>query len=254
MRYKITIEYDGTNYNGWQRQNGNNSIQGAIEQALKQLSCEDIEVCGCGRTDAGVHAMGQVAHFDMQKELPIHTIISGTNFYLRMQHLSRFSVQKQDISILDCSIVDNTFHARFSAKQRYYRYLILNQKQPSALECDRMWYVYKELDLDSMITATQYLRGFRDWSCFRASSCQAGSPIKTIDNAQLRREENKIIFEINAKSFLHHMVRNIVGTLVDVGTHKTTLDDFQRIIDSKDRTKAGMTAPAHGLYFVKAVY
>lgn len=261
MRYKITVEYDGTNYNGWQRQDNKSTIEESIEKAIKLLSNEDVEVFGSGRTDAGVHAIGQVAHFDLKKEIDIDKIISGINFYLKSEYLSKIkssciirSMNMQDISITNCEIVDENFHARFSSKKRYYKYRILNRRQPTALDNTRVWQVYRELNLENMQNCLQYLVGKKDWSSFRDSECQAQSPIKTIDKVNLYKNGEEIIFEIEAKSFLHHMVRNIIGTLVDVGLGKIAVDDFIKIIEAKDRRKAGPTAPACGLYFLKIDY
>lgn len=261
MRYKITIEYSGTNYNGWQKQAGLFSIQENIERSIKLLTQEDVELFGAGRTDAGVHALAQVAHFDLHKNMPADKIVSGLNFYLRSEYISRIACNYissggniQDIAILDCEIVDENFHARFSAKKRYYRYRILNRRQPTALNSNRVWQVYKPLDFSAMEQTLQYLTGKRDWSSFRDSDCQSKSPIKTIDKVSLYKDGEEIVFEIEAKSFMHHMVRNIVGTMVDVGLGKTTVEGFKNIIEANDRTKAGPTAPACGLYFVKVEY
>lgn len=261
MRYKIIVEYDGTNYSGWQKQKGKKSIQESIESAIRTMTQEIVEVYGSGRTDAGVHALGQVAHFDLSKNIDTFKLMCGINYYLRVQYLSQFDdyysiIKKdvQDIAIVDCEVVDENFHARFSAKKRFYRYRILNKYQPTALNCERVWRVYKALDFKKMQECLPFLIGKRDWSSFRDSDCQAKSPIKTIDKVNLFRNNDEIIFEIEAKSFLHHMVRNIVGTLVDVGLGKTSLEKFQQIIDAKDRTKAGPMAPAQGLYFVKTEY
>ena len=261
MRYKITIEYDGTNYSGWQKQDGKITIQETIEDAIKVMTQENVEVYGSGRTDAGVHALGQVAHFDLSKHFDPFRLASGINFYLRVKYMSRIdnsyelrNKDIQDISILNCEIVDKDFHARFLAKKRYYRYKILNRRYPTALENNRVWRVYRELNFNDMHDSLKFLVGKRDWSSFRDSECQAKSPIKTIDRVNLYKIGDEIIFEIEAKSFLHHMVRNIVGTLVDVGLGKTTVNQFKEIIDAKDRTKAGPTAPPQGLYFIKTDY
>lgn len=261
MRYKITIEYDGTNYCGWQKQEGKFSIQETIEDSIKLTTKEKVEILGSGRTDAGVHAIAQVAHFDMEKQIEPFKLMSAVNFYLKSKYISRIEcnyIEKggnvQDISITNCEIVDNDFHARFSAKKRRYEYHILNRRQPTALENNRVWQVFKELDFKKMQDSLQFLTGKRDWSSFRDSECQAKSAIKTIDKVNLKKEGNNIIFEIEAKSFLHHMVRNIVGTLVEIGLGKISLEQFQHIIAAEDRTKAGPTAPSQGLYFVEVLY
>ena len=261
MRYKIIVEYAGTNYSGWQKQNNKFTIQSSLEQAIKLLTKENVEVFGSGRTDAGVHALGQVAHFDLKKEFDPYKLMSAINFYLKSEFISKINckylltnTQTQDISIIDCEKVDENFHARFSSKKRYYKYIILNRRQPTALLNNRVWQVYRELDFYKMQEATKFLIGKRDWSSFRDSECQAKSPIKTIDKAEIFKDCEEIIFKIEAKSFLHHMVRNIVGTLVDIGLGKTSIQQFQDIIEAKDRTKAGPTAPPQGLYFVKVDY
>lgn len=261
MRYKLTIEYDGTNYCGWQKQQGKFSVEETIEKAVELITGEVVEVYGCGRTDAGVHAISYVAHFDLVKNIEPYRMMSALNFYLRSQYLSRTDYiyvgkndHMQDISILNCEIVDDEFHARFSAKKRLYRYRILNRRQPTAIDSKRVWQVYKELDFDKMQEALQFLTGKRDWSSFRDSDCQAKSPVKTIDKVALRRDGDEIVFEIEAKSFLHHMVRNIVGTLVEIGLGKMSLEQFVAVIGAKDRKKAGPTAPPQGLYFLKVLY
>ncbi len=261
MRYKITIEYDGTDYSGWQKQDGKITIQETLEDVIRIMMHEDVEVYGSGRTDAGVHALGQVAHFDLSKEIDPFRLMSGINYHLRVKYMSRIDYNYelrnkniQDIAIINCETVNEDFHARFSAKKRFYRYRILNRRQPTALDNNRVWQIFRELNLDKMNEALQFFIGKRDWSSFRDSECQAKSPIKTIDKSTLSKIGDEIIFEIEAKSFLHHMVRNIVGTLVDIGLEKTTIEQLKEIIDAKDRTKAGPTAPAQGLYFVKTEY
>lgn len=247
MRYKITIEYDGTNYSGWQKQNNKPSIQSEIEKAIFMFSHENVEVAGSGRTDAGVHAIAQIAHFDLQKEIDPFRVVSAINHYLREQHNS--------IAIIGCEIVDENFHARFSAKMRKYKYVIHNNKYPTVLNLNRVWHIFFDLDIVKMQEAMTYLLcGKADFSSFRDSKCQAKSPMKTINSVSLTKNGSEIIFEISARSFLHHMVRNIVGTLVDVGLGKITPGGFKEIIEAKDRTKAGMTAPASGLYLVETKY
>ncbi|HSQ98076.1 MAG TPA: tRNA pseudouridine(38-40) synthase TruA [Rickettsiales bacterium] len=255
MRYKIIIEYDGTNYSGWQRQKDNFSIQESIEKAIQLFSGETVVVYGCGRTDAGVHALGQVAHFDLTKEYEPSKVVLAINFYLKYNTCAKSdkNAVTQDITILDCEIVDENFHARFSAKKRYYKYRILNRQQPSAIDY-KMWHIGKKLDFEKMQEALPLFIGKKDWTSFRDTECQAKSPIKTIDKVSLTKNGDEIIFEIEAKSFLHHMVRNIVGTLVDVGLNKITVEELNEIIEAKDRTKAGPTASPQGLFFVLVQY
>jgi tRNA pseudouridine38-40 synthase len=241
MRYKITIEYDGTNYLGWA-----GSIDRAIEIALLKLTGENVRVYGSGRTDTGVHAMGQVAHFDLNKEFTTKNVITGTNHFLNKNN--------DMITIVECEMVQNDFHARFSAIKRRYMYRILNREQPSTLDKNRVWHIHKPLNLNTMQECLPLLVGKKDWSCFRASDCQSKSPIKTIDKVDLLQNGNEIIFTIEAKSFLYHQVRNIVGTLVDVGLEKKSVKNFEDIILSKNRSMAGKTAFSGGLYFTKVEY
>ncbi len=261
MRYKITIEYDGTNYEGWQSQKDKFTIQSSLEEAIKSIVNIDISVFGSGRTDSGVHAIGQVAHFDLEKEFNPEKLMHAINFYLKKNFVSNINCKyllkrsyAQDISVINCEIVDDDFHARFSATKRAYIYKILNRRQPTALLNNRVWHIYNELDVDLMSEACKFLIGRRDWSSFRDSQCQSNSPVKTINYAKINKVNDEIIFEIEAKSFLHHMVRNIVGTIVNVGLGKISISNFQEIIEAKDRTKAGITAPAKGLYFLRVDY
>ncbi|MDR1425457.1 MAG: tRNA pseudouridine(38-40) synthase TruA [Rickettsiales bacterium] len=274
MRYRLRIEYDGTNYSGWQKQGHGLSIQEILEECLFKLSGEKNEVVGSGRTDAGVHALAQVAHFDLNgKQFPETTIVQALNYYLcefsrvRAKRIKNLIIGelgnfyrkyapllKQDIIVKDCKLVENDFHARFSSKMRYYRYLLLNTKQPSILWSNRAWHVKEPLDLAPMQIACSMLVGQHDFSSFRDSQCQALSPVKTINSCEIHRNGDIISLEIAAKSFLHHMVRNIVGTLKDVGSHRTDPDRFKSILESQNRKKAGVNAPAHGLYFVRVDY
>ncbi|MDR1495054.1 MAG: tRNA pseudouridine synthase A [Rickettsiales bacterium] len=274
MRYRLLIEYDGTNYSGWQRQGHGLSVQDVIEKSLLRLSGEMTEVVGSGRTDAGVHALGQVAHFDLtERQFPEITVIQALNYYLcefsrvrtkKIRSLIRDefgdlyrrygSFSEQDIVIRDCKFVTSDFHARFSSKMRYYKYIIINGKQTSALWQNRAWHIREPLDVDSMQTACQLLVGSHDFSSFRDSQCQALSPVKTIKDCRIYRDDDLVYLEVAAKSFLHHMVRNIVGTLAGVGSHRTNIDEFNSILESKNRRRAGVNAPAHGLYLVRVDY
>lgn len=251
FRYKIIIEYDGTKYIGWQRQGGvGPSIQAAIEQALMQICQQETTIYGAGRTDAGVHALGQVAHFDTQKQYCEYQLLTGLNHYLR--------VQGDNITIIKVEEKPN-FHARFDAVIRHYRYEILNSTAPSALESNRVWYIpttikTPQLDDLSMKKAADYLLGTHDFTSFRAADCQSNSPIKTVDYINLWREGDYILFEISAKSFLHHQVRNIIGSLVNVGRGKWQPEKIPELIKAKDRKQAGMTAPAAGLYLTGVDY
>ncbi|NDB81959.1 MAG: tRNA pseudouridine(38-40) synthase TruA [Alphaproteobacteria bacterium] len=243
-RFKVIIEYDGTGFRGWQKQLGQLSVQEVLENAIFQFSKESVSVTGSGRTDAGVHALGQVAHFDLASTIEASEIPGAINFYSR----------PHKISILSCSEVSENFHARFSAVQRTYIYKLINRYAPLALDSYRAWWVKKDLDEDIMKKASKYLIGMHDFSSLRASSCQALSPIKTIDDINIARIGDAIEIEVSARSFLHHMVRNIVGTLVEVGVGKTTLSEIPHILDAKDRSAAGVKAPPWGLYFAKVKY
>ncbi len=243
-RYKIEIEYDGTEFCGWQIQRQGSSIQGELEDAIFSFSGQRASVTGSGRTDAGVHAYGQVAHFDLNKEFADHKIIGAINFY----------VKPRRISVLSCDKVAESFHARFSAINRKYVYKIINRESPLAIEASRAWKLAKNLDICSMRIAAKLLLGSHDFTSFRASSCQALSPFKTVDYINITKDGELILIEISAKSFLHHMVRNIVGTLVQIGFGKMNPEYISEILSAKDRSKAGPTAPAHGLYFLKAQY
>lgn len=273
MRYKIDIEYDGTNYSGWQKQGQGLSIQEIIEDSITKLSGQNTEVTGCGRTDAGVHAISQIAHFDLDKKIAETTIVNGLNYYLGLHNRSLISkfmeiitdkysnfysnfklLNGQDIIIKSCEIVDESFHARFSSKIRYYQYIIINRTAPLSLMKNRAWHVIKNLDVDLMNKASQILIGKHDFSSFRDSQCQALSPIKTMNSCEVVRNNDRLIFNFSAKSFLHHMIRNIVGTLKDVGTGKISINEFKKILEAKDRRAAGMNAPACGLYFLGAKY
>jgi tRNA pseudouridine38-40 synthase len=244
MRYKITIEYDGTDFFGWQRQEKLDSVQGSIEKAIYKFSSENITLYGAGRTDTGVHATGQVAHFDLNKKYKETEIIGAINFHLK----------PKKACVIDCSIVDEDFHARFSAKKRTYIYKIITRKSPLILDVNRAFRIDKNLDIDLMINTSKYLLGPHDFSAFRASSCQSNSPVKTIDLIDIYNYDNQVHIKITAKSFLHHMVRNITGALVKVGTKQLSPNELNEILKSKDRTAAPATAPACGLYFVKVEY
>lgn len=245
VRYKIIVEYLGTDFNGWQRQSSGKSVQSVLEDAIFKFTSENVHVYGSGRTDSGVHALGQVAHFDLTKEFDEQVVKNATNFHLR----------PHKISIVDCKIVQEDFHARFSAKRRTYIYKILNNNHPSVIYKDLYWNFYKrKLDNNLMQIAANLLIGHHDFSSFRAANCQAKSPMKTIDFIEISKEGDEILITITAKSFLYHMVRNIVGSLVDVGVGKITIQQFEEIFYSCDRNKSSPTAPACGLYFFNVEY
>jgi len=243
-RYKLTLEYDGTPFVGWQRQDNGPSVQAEVEAAVAAFCEVHINVYGAGRTDAGVHAMAQVAHCDIQRETDADTVRDALNHYLR----------KVPISILNAEPVGDDFHARFSAVRRQYLYRILNQRPPPALERNKVWWMPTTLDADAMHTAAQELVGHHDFSSFRASPCQAKSPVKTLDRLDVERDGAEIRITAVARSFLHHQVRNMVGTLSWVGSDKWTASDVGAALAACDRSAAGPTAPAEGLYLVGVDY
>lgn len=243
-RYRITVEYDGTPYVGWQRQDNGPSIQAALESALREYSGVDIPVHGAGRTDAGVHALAQVAHFDIDRETDAETVCDALNHFLR----------NEPVVVLDAEEVDAEFHARFSATGRRYRYRILNRRPRPTVTRERVWWVPGALDADAMHTAAQVLVGEHDFTSFRASICQAKSPVKTLDRLDVRRDGDEIVVEAAARSFLHHQVRNMVGTLELVGRGRWGRDDVAEALAARDRTVSGPTAPAGGLYLTAVEY
>lgn len=243
-RYRLTIEYDGGPYHGWQRQPGLPSVQEHVEDAIRALTQERAETVAAGRTDAGVHAAGQVIHADLSREWKAHDLRQGLNFYLR----------REAISVLDVAPVPEGFHARFSARLRRYRYRILNRKAPPALDRGRVWHVPAGLSLEPMRESAALLAGQHDFTSFRASECQAKSPVKTLDKLTVTQMEDVICFDLEARSFLHHMVRNIVGTLALTGRGKWTPEDVAAALAAKDRARGGPTAPPHGLCLMEVVY
>jgi len=245
MRYKLTIEYKGTNFIGWQKQVDNSSsIQQIIETAILKLTGENVDLVGSGRTDAGVHALGQVAHFDLEKPQDSFKMRVGLNHYLR----------QNDVAILDCADADKNFHSRFDAKMRHYQYQIINRHPHLTLQRNLAWQVIQPLDLQEMIIASKYLLGSHDFSSFRDAECQAKSAVRTLDKADISKEGELIKMNFSSRSFLHHQVRNMVGTLVLVGSGKIKAVDMKTILESKDRTKSGPNAPADGLYFLGVGY
>ena len=244
-RHKIKIEYDATPFIGWQRQENGQSIQGAIEDSIKNIFGETITIFGAGRTDAGVHAMGQVAHFDINnKELEPFVIKNALN-----DHLRPFP-----IAILDVDEVDNQFHARFNALQRKYLYRIVNRKSPLTIEKGRAWHVHKDIEVDPMKECISLIEGKHDFTTFRSAHCQSDSPIKTIDSLKITKSDENIYFGFSAKSFLHHQVRSIVGSLKLVGEQSWSVNDFSDALSSKERSRCGAVAPPDGLYFMEVKY
>jgi len=244
LRYKLTLEYDGTPFVGWQAQNNGVSVQEVLEKALLTCTKEKTLVYGTGRTDAGVHALDYVAHIDLEAEVEPLKLRASLNALVRPYPVAIKSIER----------VSDDFHARFSAKQRSYIYQIQNTRWPAVLNVNRVWQYGLSLDVEKMEQAAQLLVGKHDFSTFRDSQCQAKSPIKTLDEIHLWREKDMIYMRVSARSFLHHQVRNIIGTLTLVGEGKWTLDDFRQALEACDRTKGGPTAPAAGLYFEKVIY
>lgn len=244
-RYKLLLEYDGTPFVGWQRQNNGPSVQAAIEDAVFAFCGERAVVHAAGRTDAGVHALGQVAHMDLGRDTSAKTVRDALNFHLR----------PAPIVVLSAEPAEEGFHARFSATQRRYVYRMLNRPSPPALERSRAWWVPgRLLDAEAMAAAGALLIGRHDLSTFRAALCQAASPVKTIDHLVVEREGATIVIDIRARSFLHHQVRNITGSLALVGRGKWSQVDFADALAARDRRRGGPTAPACGLYLVAVSY
>ncbi len=244
-RYKITVEYNGTNLIGWQKNKDGDSAQELLEAAIFKFCGQNVDVMSAGRTDAGVHARAMVAHFDINdtdKDYTTDTIRRALNFYL----------SDKPVVVLNAEIVADDFHSRFSCKYRAYQYRILNRKVISVLDKDFVWWMPRDLDTHKMKMAALKLLGNHDFTSFRSSKCQAPSPIKTLDKLEIIKNGDYIEINVVAKSFLHHMVRNIVGTLVEIGVGRDL--DIEKILDSKSRCAAGATAPAGGLYFMYAAY
>ncbi|HEX3651969.1 MAG TPA: tRNA pseudouridine(38-40) synthase TruA [Rhizomicrobium sp.] len=243
-RYRIQIEYDGGPFAGWQRQENGPSIQAALEQAIFRLSSEAVTVTGAGRTDAGVHALGQVAHFDLEKMFAADKVRDALNYHLR----------PAPVAVVEAAIAAPDFHARFSATARTYLYRILCRRSPPALDRGRVWHLMRELDASAMHTAAQSLTGQHDFTTFRSSECQAKSPVKTLDRLDVRRADQEIHIEAHARSFLHNQVRSMVGSLKLVGEGKWQPTDMAAALGAKDRARCGPVAPPEGLYLVRVDY
>jgi tRNA pseudouridine38-40 synthase len=243
-RFKLTLEYDGGAFVGWQRQDNGPSVQQALEEAIHRFCGETVVTFAAGRTDAGVHARGQVVHFDLGREAEADTVRDALNFHLK----------PAAISVLKAEAVGADFHARFAAKARLYCYRIVNRRAPLAIERGRAWLVWMPLDAVAMHAAAQLLVGHHDFSSFRASLCQADSPMKTLDVLDVMRVDDEVHVSARARSFLHHQVRNMVGTLKLVGEGKWTRDDVAQALAARNRSAAGPTAPAEGLYLMDVWY
>jgi len=243
--FKLIIEYDGTAYHGWQRQNNVSTIQGTLEKATAKMTKQPVTLHGSGRTDAGVHAWNQVASFSAD------TNLSGESFQRGLNCLT-----PRDIVIKDCQVVPKEFHARFDATGKVYEYIILNRYTPAAVGRTYAWHVRRPLDWSLMEEAANRLKGTHDFAAFEATGSPRSHTVRTVPDASVKYEgsSDRVIFTIEANGFLRCMVRNIVGTLVDVGLKKTSLQEFQSIFTSRDRNRAGVTAPPHGLFLREVKY
>ena len=243
-RYRLTLEYDGSAYNGYQAQAGLPSVQEAVETAVFAFSGERVRLQAAGRTDTGVHATGQVVHVDLEKDWPERTVANALNAHLI----------EEAVVVLDASLAPEGWHARFSATKRRYLYRILNRWAPPALERGRVWHVKKPLDAEAMHEAAQVLVGHHDFTTFRDLACQSKSPIKTLDEARVWREGDEVLLSFVSRSFLHRQVRSMTGTLAEVGVGRWSRDDVQAALDARDRRACGPVAPAHGLCLVGVDY
>ena len=233
-RYKINLEYDGTNLIGWQENRQGPSVQSLLQDAIFKFCGEHVTVFAAGRTDAGVHAINMVAHFDLEKEQDAETVKKALNFYL----------VDLPVSVLGCEKVSDDFHARFSCIKRHYKYVVINRSAPVVLQKNRVWWVPQKLDIEKMKAAAQKLVGKHDFTSFRSIQCQSKSPIKTLDECKITQNGDEIILEFSARSFLHHQVRNMVGTLVEIGIGKDL--DIDKMFAAKNRSAAGGNAPSSG--------
>lgn len=243
-RYRLLVEYDGRPYRGYQAQGELPSVQGSIERAVKAFCGEELRLQAAGRTDTGVHATGQVLHVDLEKDWKPAVVRDALNAHL----------VPEPIAILDVSVAEESWHARFSAKERRYLYRVLNRKSPPALDQGRVWHVKKPLDVAAMHAAAQALVGKHDFTTFRDVQCQAKSPVKTLDVAAVRREGEYVLLEFASRSFLHRQVRSMTGSLAEVGAGRWTAADFKDALEAKDRTACGPVAPAEGLYLTGVGY
>lgn len=245
-RFKLTIEYDGSGFCGWQKQPDAMSIQQRLEEAVAAFCGEAREVIGAGRTDAGVHATGQVAHVDLPRDYDPYKVMQGINYHM--------IASAPAISVLAAEPVTDEFHARFSATRRHYRYRITNRRARLAVDLGRSWQVAEPLNLSAMRAGAAHLIGNHDFTSFRDSECQAKSPVKTLDHFSITSHGEDIVITTHARSFLHHQVRNMVGTLVLVGKGRWHPDEVKTALEACDRTAAGPTAPPDGLYLTQVEY
>jgi tRNA pseudouridine38-40 synthase len=243
-RYKLTIEYDGTPFVGWQEQDNGPSVQGVLTEAIAAFAGERATVGAAGRTDAGVHALGQVAHVELAKDWDSETVRDAINFHLRPQPVAVLTAERAAVD----------FDARFSAVKRHYLYRIVNRRADLALEQNRAWRVPRPLDAETMHAAAQRLLGRHDFTTFRSTECQVKSPVKTLDRLDVARAGDEIRISAAARSFLQHQVRSMVGSLVHVGEGKWSADDLAGALAARDRAACGQVAPPHGLYLVRVDY
>jgi tRNA pseudouridine38-40 synthase len=243
-RYRITIEYDGTPFVGWQVQAEGISVQGAVQDAIERFSGQRVSVRGAGRTDAGVHALGQVAHFDLEKDWDAFRVQEALNFHLK----------PHPAVVLDCARTGDAFDARFSATKRHYTYRILCRRSRPVLDAGRVWWISRKLDAAAMADAALELVGHHDFTTFRAAQCQAPSPFKTIDAFDVSQEGSEIVLRVSARSFLHNQVRSMTGSLKLVGEGKWRARDLRAALAARERTRCGPVAPACGLYLAHVEY
>mgnify|MGYP000648611638 FL=1 len=244
QRYQIKVEYDGTNFVGWQYQKNGLSIQEILQNAIFQFSKEKVTVTGAGRTDAGVHAIAQMAHFDLKKKIKKKSFILGVNQY----------IGNNPVTILNIKKTNNKFHSRFDAKKRTYQYVIINRQSSLALQKNKAWHIRKKLDLKAMKKGAKLLLGTHDFSTFRASSCGAKSPIKTLKKVSIKKNKERIILKFTSKSFLQQQVRSMVGCIKYLAEGKWKLDEFKKAFESKNRLRCAPPAPSCGLYLTKINY
>jgi len=244
QRYKIKIEYEGTSFVGWQFQKNGQSIQEVLQKAIFKFSKEKVTVIGAGRTDSGVHALGQTAHFDLKKRISKKKILPAINQ----------NIENNSVTVLKVNKVNKKFHARHDAKKRTYLYLIVNRQSPLALQKNKAWHIRKKLDLLSMKKGAKFLLGTHDFSTYRASACGAKSPIRTMEKILIKKNKDKITLQFTSRSFLQQQVRSMVGCLKYLGEAKWNLNDFIKSFKSKNRLKCAPPAPACGLYLAKVEY
>ena len=244
QRYKIKIEYEGTPFVGWQFQKNGQSVQEVLQKAIFNFSKEKVVITGAGRTDSGVHALAQVAHFDLKKKIRSKNILPAINQ----------NIGNKPVTVLKINRTNNKFHARFDAKKRTYQYIIINRQSPLALQKNKAWHIRKKLNLKIMKKGAKMLLGTHDFSTFRASSCGAKSPIKTMEKISIKKNKEKITLKFTSKSFLQQQVRSMVGCIKYLGEGKWNLDTLKNSLKSKNRAKCAPPAPACGLYLAKIKY